>query len=71
MKPEEALKILEQATAPFKGSREDHITISTALSVLSGLIPKETQEEVEVEHSESNPDDTAGANTPKGKKVSA
>ena len=68
MKPLEALKILEEDTAKYRGTREEHITISTALSILSQAI---TQEEVEVEHSESDTDDTAGANTPKGKKVSA
>lgn len=42
MKPQEALQILEQVTATYKGTRDDHVKIQDAIKVLAVLVfPKE------------------------------
>lgn len=40
MKPEEALKVLTNATAGLNGNRQDHLTVLEALKVIEGLMPK-------------------------------
>lgn len=44
MNPGEAITILEQATATFKGTRDDHVKIQEALRVLVRLTtPQESE----------------------------
>lgn len=38
MTPQQALNVLDQASANFTGTRQDHINIQTAVSVLTGAV---------------------------------
>lgn len=40
MTPEQALQILAQAAAEFRGTRKDHDMLEQAVRTLSGLLPK-------------------------------
>lgn len=43
MTPEQALNILSQAAAEFRGTRREHEMLEQAVRVLSGALPKPEQ----------------------------
>ena len=47
MKPEQALNLISQVLAQFRGTRQEHAQLQQAEMVLRGLLPKEKPEKKE------------------------
>lgn len=57
MTQQDALNVLDQATAAFQGTRQDHANIQIALSVINELVLKENADDEVKNTSSSNKSD--------------
>ena len=65
--PRQSLQILEQATADYRGTRQDHVAIQDALRTLNALVTADEQYHIQEQVSASAPVEKPTLNKKRGK----